>query len=64
MVHSDGRTNWERFPLNIAIKNRQLNPDFRAGWLWNDINDIFVDHWVDVQETTFGKDLMDGKPFC
>jgi hypothetical protein len=49
----------------IKIKNRIINPNFKAGFFWNDEKDMFLDNWVDVVDESWGEDfLFGGTSFC
>ena len=50
----------------MYVKNRAINSKWKAGWIWNDYKDLFIDHWVHVQDKTYGPALktQDSSAFC
>lgn len=57
---------WKRFKMNIYVKNRAVNSDFKSGIFWNNYQDMFFDHWVLLQDKTYGPALktQDSSSFC
>lgn len=40
--------------LYVRVLNRIINPEFKAGFFWNNEKDLFIDNWVEVVEESWG----------